>query len=318
MAQELRTASSFLLSTRGQPPARSLATLQEVFRSKVQLNFEAEPDQPMDVEMTVHGLPGLRLARMESSVDVRLERQRPMLADGEDDICLIVKAGGGLSIRQRQHETVARDGDGVLLVYREAASLQFQAMSYTAIRVPYAALSPFIRNVGAAAGRCIPRESAALQVLRSYLTHLPDTITDPRLSGLVTTHAYDLMALALGAGGDTAELARERGLKAARMQAITVALTRDSGLTLDAVARAQGVSPRYVQMLFEEAGTTFTDFLLECRLEQARNMLRSPRYREWTITGIALETGFGDISYFNRRFKRRYGMTPSDMRATSG
>ena len=28
----------------------------------------------------------------------------------------------------------------------------------------------------------------------------------------------------------------------------------------------------------------------------------------------ALEAGFGDVSHFNRRFKRRYLMTPSDMR----
>jgi AraC-like DNA-binding protein len=68
-------------------------------------------------------------------------------------------------------------------------------------------------------------------------------------------------------------------------------------------------------MLFEEAGTTFSDFALERRLDAARSMLTSPRYATWSITSIAFEAGFGDLSHFNRRFKRRYFMAPSDMRA---
>jgi AraC-like DNA-binding protein len=40
-------------------------------------------------------------------------------------------------------------------------------------------------------------------------------------------------------------------------------------------------------------------------------MLVSPRYANWSITTIAMEAGFNDLSYF----KRRYGMTPSDLRA---
>ena len=43
-------------------------------------------------------------------------------------------------------------------------------------------------------------------------------------------------------------------------------------------------------------------------------MLAGPRYARWSITAIALEAGFADLSHFNRRFKRRYLTTPSDMR----
>jgi AraC-like DNA-binding protein len=33
-----------------------------------------------------------------------------------------------------------------------------------------------------------------------------------------------------------------------------------------------------------------------------------------SITAIAFDAGFGDLSYFNRTFRRRYGATPSDIR----
>ncbi|MES2539944.1 MAG: helix-turn-helix transcriptional regulator [Pseudomonadota bacterium] len=92
-------------------------------------------------------------------------------------------------------------------------------------------------------------------------------------------------------------------------------LLREPELSINEVALRQGVSPRYVQMLFEETGTTFTDFVLELRLGAALRMLASPRYVDWSVTAIALEAGFGDLSYFNRRFKQRFARTPSDVRA---
>ena len=87
-----------------------------------------------------------------------------------------------------------------------------------------------------------------------------------------------------------------------------------SGKPPGQAAARQGITPRYVQMLFEDTGTTFTAFALEQRLDLARRMLTSPRFAKRSIVSIALDAGFGDLSYFNRCFKRRYHMTPSDLR----
>jgi AraC-like DNA-binding protein len=280
----------------------------------VQLSFELHGDRPLDAEMTVQGFPGLRRATMASTADVRLVRPRPKLADGEDDVCLIINEGSGLSITQRRFRSDAEPGDGVLLVYREAAVLDFRQMGYTAIRVPIAALAPLTRNIPALAGARVPRETPALRLLLAYLASLPATADDPRLNALVAGHAYDLMALAIGATRDAAEQARS-SVRAARLAAIRNDLRQDPALTLDDLARRQGVSPRYVQMLFEATGTTFSGFVLDLRLEAARHMLASPRYADWSITAIALEAGFGDLSYFNRRFRQRYQGTPTAIRA---
>jgi AraC-like DNA-binding protein len=42
-----------------------------------------------------------------------------------------------------------------------------------------------------------------------------------------------------------------------------------------------------------------------------------PRARHRAIGDIALDCGFGDISYFNRAFRRRYGASPSEIRNQS-
>jgi AraC-like DNA-binding protein len=86
-------------------------------------------------------------------------------------------------------------------------------------------------------------------------------------------------------------------------------------LSVNTVAARQGVSPRYVQMLFEAEGTTFSRFVLGQRLASAHRLLSDPRYAACTITAIALEAGFGDLSTFNHAFRRAYGGPPSDVRA---
>jgi AraC-like DNA-binding protein len=74
------------------------------------------------------------------------------------------------------------------------------------------------------------------------------------------------------------------------------------------------VTPRYLQRLFESDGTTFSAFLLGRRLARAHRMLSEPRSVQRQVSAIAYDAGFGDLSYFNRCFRRLYGATPMDVR----
>ena len=307
--------ATILFSTQQLPPGERVPALQDLFDRSVQLKVDAEPGHA--VEMSMARVPGLRRARMLSSLTASMSRPAPMLADGEDTVCLMMKTSGQIALTQGRREAVPKLGDGILLVYREPASLQFVDASYISVRVPFGALA-LARNVGSAAARCIPRDTEALTLLKAYVENMPDSITDPQLVQIYVTHIYDLVSVAIGATEDGHQIANKRGVRAARLEAIKAELIRNPGANLDRLATQQGISPRYVQMLFEDAGTTFGEYALERRLDAARRMLNSPRYESWSITAIALEAGFGDISYFNRRFKKRFLMTPSDVRAQSG
>lgn len=134
----------------------------------------------------------------------------------------------------------------------------------------------------------------------------------------VSQHLMDLMVLVLGGRRDASEVAKERGLAAARLEAIKAdILTRlgDGNLTLAAIAQRHRASTRSIQMLFERDGTTFSEFLLEQRLMRAARLLRDPLHRLSKISELAYLAGFNDVSYFHRTFRRRFGMTPSDAKA---
>ncbi len=83
------------------------------------------------------------------------------------------------------------------------------------------------------------------------------------------------------------------------------------------IADRVGVSSRYVQLLFAEMATTPSAYIQRRRLERAASRLDKER-GDATITGIAFDIGFNDLSSFCRAFRRRFGMSPSDYRAARG
>ena len=85
-------------------------------------------------------------------------------------------------------------------------------------------------------------------------------------------------------------------------------------LSITNVALRFSVTPRYIQKLFESDGTTFTEYVLERRLLEANRLLSDSRLAKRSISDVAFKVGFGDLSYFTRAFRRRFGMTPSDVK----
>jgi AraC-like DNA-binding protein len=58
-------------------------------------------------------------------------------------------------------------------------------------------------------------------------------------------------------------------------------------------------------------GTSFIDYLKDYRLAMAARLLQAS---DASILEIAEDVGFESLSYFNRAFKKRYGMTPTQFR----
>lgn len=88
----------------------------------------------------------------------------------------------------------------------------------------------------------------------------------------------------------------------------------DPGFDTRAIAARLGVSTRYIQLLFAELATTPSAYIQDKRLQRAASRLE----REGTgttITSVAFDVGFNDLSSFCRSFRRRYAVSPSDYRA---
>ena len=163
-------------------------------------------------------------------------------------------------------------------------------------------------------------ESEALRLSTSYADMLTATggIADPALARSIKDHLVVLAALALAADRDASDVARQHGPRAERLKDVLSAIKAgycDPSFSLRAVAQKQRVSERYLRALLNKTGIGFTERVLEFRLQHAYALLTRSRHRHRKVNDIAFSVGFNDLSYFNRSFRARYGMTPGAARA---
>ena len=79
-------------------------------------------------------------------------------------------------------------------------------------------------------------------------------------------------------------------------------------LSVEGIAEKLSINPNYLIRLFKsEIDTTPTQYILETRLVRARYQLLQT---DASVQDIALSTGFANTSYFIKRFKERFGMSP--------
>lgn len=88
-------------------------------------------------------------------------------------------------------------------------------------------------------------------------------------------------------------------------------------ITLGELAGAAGVSPSHLCYLFKSSlGITFKTLLGMVRVEKAKQLLvENTQYR---ITDISLDVGFGDLSHFEKTFKRMLKVSPREYRRRMG
>jgi len=317
------TASEFAamrFSTAALPARQRIAMMREFYGPLVaRLGVEPTSDQPFSFEATARALPGLSVVDLVST-PVHLWRDRKLL-DGDDRVTLSITLAGSGSISHVGRELTRAVGSGFLCSHADEFKSTIPIASRNVnVSIPRSALAEMVPHLTDHFMRPISPNTEALRLLVDYVGVLgrDDAMTSADLRRLTVAHVHDLVALALGASRDMAEIARERGLRAARLQSIKADILNSlaaPGLSLPQIAARHGVTPRYVQALFERDGTSFSRYLLDQRLARVDRMLRDPMQLARAIGAIALDAGFGDLSHFNRAFRRRYGATPSDVRA---
>lgn len=161
-------------------------------------------------------------------------------------------------------------------------------------------------------GRCIRRED--------LVRHAPDLAAASATSdaGRVQQLPPGVEpAAAPGPGREEMPRAAHEGLHDGLKRAL--AYLKDHAaepLTLGDLARQAHVSQSHLGFLFRsELGTTFKLLLQQLRIEHAKQLLRDGQ--RLRITDVALQVGFGDLSHFEKSFRRAVGVSPRSYRRTA-
>lgn len=108
----------------------------------------------------------------------------------------------------------------------------------------------------------------------------------------------------------------EEGLISAAQRFIDINIS-DSGLQASRIAAAVGISERQLSRIFSESGQTIGRYVLNTRLDFAKEALSTPERDKVSVSEIGKRFGFASPSHFSRTFRERFEMTPLQWRKES-
>ncbi|HQR02907.1 MAG: helix-turn-helix domain-containing protein [Proteobacteria bacterium] len=260
---------------------------------------------------------GLELAEIRSASGQSLQVPQPQQA-APDSYYLTLQLSGGFHGGQDDRECHAGPRSMLLLDSHVSQWRELGADSHLLnVRLPKSMLEHYLADpravcmspVSAAAGqgalvwdfitalwaRRVELDAAGMTEMAAVVAHLVAGLFGARHSGTP-------------AGSRRVQSQRQRVLE------YIAASLRDPQLEVRHVADACAISPRYVHLLMRDSGRTFSQYLLEHRLEGCRAALQGAAGMRRSITEIAFGWGFNDASHFSRAFRNRYGLSPREFR----
>jgi AraC-like DNA-binding protein len=292
---------------------------EEVVRRHIGLDLNTKDRREFQAALELRRVGSIDIGRIATS-PLNSARTTSLVRDGDDGLLVTLLDCGRASHIQGDADQALEPGEGVMSDCGYPGELNFVADSeFWNLKIPRHMIATMFSRPMRFAGAKLDKDIAARRLLLGYIREAfnLDVAASVRATRLYEQHIVDLIALALGANGATRAEADERGVRSVRLSAILKEIersSRDPAVNAIAIAQRLGVTPRYVHFLLEETGKSFTHHVLERRLEKAAALLRDQTRRSAKIADIAGEVGFNDLSNFNRAFRCRYGVTPSDLR----
>jgi AraC-like DNA-binding protein len=291
-----------------------------ICRSFCQLDAEPVVSDRIDCRVDFTFMHSLTLATPSGS-SARFARTRELLTDGCDDLVLISSSRGPVQVTQGQQTLELATSQACLIEMNAAVGVVLDDKGhFTATRMPRHFLLQVAPNAEARLSQPLGEYPALMTMIERYFALCHEVVQDLDAVGQQTAaqHLVDLIALLLRTDTEQKELVGQRGYSPGRVDLLKSDVLKNltrSTLTIDMIARTNGLSARQVQRLFANSGVTFTEFVLQQRLALAHRYLMDPQNKKRKVSDIAFSAGFGDLSYFNRAFRKQFGITPSDIRS---
>lgn len=232
-----------------------------------------------------------------------------------------------ITYRNGGREVCLDRGEATLLRFDQSLKARRQPSpdnEWRCVIIPRERLLGVVAHADDLVCKLLPADNEALGQLKRCLSVLFESgapMLTERMAGCLDDQVFRLILAVLGEGREVAGRGSSAGsgVRSARRDAVLSEIANsylDPALSVEIIAARLGLSRRYVFALLRESGTGFSDRVLEFRLQAAFAMLGDAERAALRISEVAYAAGFNEVSHFNRCFRRRFGMTPTDARAT--
>jgi AraC family transcriptional activator of tynA and feaB len=233
-----------------------------------------------------------------------------------DHVFVCRQVAGVIFLEQDSREIALEAGDVALLDPLLPYEGKFSADSETLVlKVPRRELEARVGKTRDMVARLIKPVGADDHLMSSLCAMLPSLAGKiDSISEMVGNHAIDLIAVSLAKTMETGRprVSSAKALVLSNIRSVIEVRLRDPSLGAQAVADAVGVSVRYANAVLADQDTSIMRLIQARRLARCRYALEDPNQAHRTVSEIAYGWGFSDMTHFGRRFKKAYGILPSE------
>ncbi len=213
-----------------------------------------------------------------------------------------IEAGEYVLLSQMEFYEISSEADALLLM----------------VRIPATELRERLASVDDHIGRRFGANEEMTRLLVDLLRRVADLFADcpPPNGEALATEIFSFVALAIGAEdrGSALDVRDTRYRLRRRIFDFIEANLGDENLSPKKIAANSRISLSYLYSLFNDDGTTVSQFVQVKRLQRAYELLVADPTGRITISEIAYRIGFKSASHFSRTFTRHFHMAPSDAR----
>lgn len=265
----------------------------------------------------VNSAHGTLVSTMSAPVAIRRHRHHAA-RDGVDLVAVQLLTGGIGYQEQDGRRSVVRPGDiAVTDLSRPFSQSVGEPYEELRLYLPREVFQGRIGGIETLAGRVFAAGDPLVDLTANYLRMAVEAsprMSDPQMR--VMCESLGILLRGLGQAEGAPLSAREVPYEPLRAVAESYIRRRlhDPGLGVPEIVAALGTSRSRLYAAFAEQGGVLAA-IRDARLEAAYARLSRPGAARGTILSIALGCGFPDHSTFGHAFRRRFGVTPSDVAA---
>lgn len=272
-------------------------------------------------KVETRGLAGLNRARLRSRPQRTDHGPREVARTDGAYYFVNLQLAGRCRTTVGGRTSVVRAGELVVVDTAEPYFFEldrpWQMLSF---RVPHGDLDPKLHGRRARLGRAIAPTGAGAAVAALMPALWSVDADGPGAAELAESFTSALAAVTAerpGAPGAPARPGRPERPRAGVTRAAVLAHVEghlaDRDLTVAGACRRFAISPRTLHNLFAGTGESFAATVRRRRLERCAAVLADPATTA-TVTAVARAHGFDDPTAFARAFRRRFGVSPREVR----
>jgi AraC family transcriptional regulator, positive regulator of tynA and feaB len=314
------TARPSFATTEGVPSREKFDYWHDVVcRNLVDLDYRLIGKGPFEATYTGSRLDALNMSRIQASPHQASRSSAGIARNDSESLVFNFVLAGALTSEQDGRRTRLKVGEGAFCDARRPYRLESdEPFTIACLQMPRHLVESRISGLHRLSGFNLCERGELGPLVFAYLSRLIERapmIEGPtaakvcqNFSDLVVSTLADLVESSLP------PLTEYRSLALMRVKDVVERNLSNRRLGPDMVAAELRLSPRYINNLLEAEETSLSRYIWQRRIERSAEQLLDQGLRGRSISSIALNNGFNDLSHFSKAFRERFGQSPREYR----